>query len=247
MKNINIIGLGKMGIQITSLLMTLGYKVNIYTQNYDLKKEKKLKISNKVFEKLFKEKQLGKFQIFKEITDLPKNHTIETLIEDIDIKKNILSKIKYDFKDILLFTNTSSYNPKEINENAYGIHFFNPIHHLKIIETTCSKKIQKGIAKFLFDDLEKFNFKVFEVKNNRGYIYNFLYFKKMALYFELIEKYGYESSEITNILNEFKTNDNFNKVIDLVGVKTSKKIIENLLENENNFIKNPKSLIDNEK
>ena len=87
MKNINIIGLGKMGIQITSLLMTLGYKVNIYTQNYDLKKEKKLKISNKVFEKLFKEKQLGKFQIFKEITDLPKNHTIETLIEDIDIKK----------------------------------------------------------------------------------------------------------------------------------------------------------------
>ena len=69
----------------------------------------------------------------------------------------------------------------------------------------------------------------------------------MALYFELIEKYGYKSSEITNILNEFKTNDNFNKVIDLVGVKTSKKIIENLLENENNFIKNPKSLIDNEK
>ena len=39
MKNINIIGLGKMGIQITSLLMTLGYKVNIYERRNDLRSE----------------------------------------------------------------------------------------------------------------------------------------------------------------------------------------------------------------
>ena len=68
----------------------------------------------------------------------------------------------------------------------------------------------------------------------------------MALYFELIEKYGYEPDAIINILNVFKTNNNFNEIINLVGKKTSKKIIENLLENENNVIKNPKSFFDNE-
>ena len=87
MKQINIIGLGKMGTQITSLLIVMGYSVNIFTRNYDLKKEKKLKISNRIFEKFFKIKQTGKFQIFENIADLPPNHTIETLIEDIDIKK----------------------------------------------------------------------------------------------------------------------------------------------------------------
>ena len=246
MKQINIIGLGKMGTQIASLLIIMGYSVNIFTRNYDLKKEKKLKVSNRIFEKFFKIKQTGKFQIFQNISDLPPNHTIETLIEDITIKKKILSKIKYDFKNLLFITNTSSYNPKEINENAHGVHFFNPIYQLKIIETTCSKKIREGAAKFLFDDLNKLNFKIFEVKNNRGYVYNFLYFKKMALYFELIEKYGYEPDAIINILNVFKTNNNFNEIINLVGKKTSKKIIENLLENENNVIKNPKSFFDNE-
>ena len=107
MRKFNIIGFGKMGIQIASLLMTMGYEVNIFTKNFT-SKEKKFKITNKIFEKYLKIKQSGKFQIFKEIVDLPKNHTIETLVEDIDIKKNILSKIQYDFKDILLFTNTSS-------------------------------------------------------------------------------------------------------------------------------------------
>ena len=246
MKQINIIGLGKMGTQITSLFVIMGYSVNIYTRNYDLKKEKKLKLSNKIFEKFFKTKQTGNFKIFKEISDLPPNHTIETLVEDINVKKKILSEIKYDFKNLLLLTNTSSYNPKEINESAYGVHFFNPIHQLKIIETTCLKNIRESIAKFLFEDLKKFDFQIFEVKNNRGYVYNFLYFKKMALYFELIEKYGYKPDEITNILNAFKTNNNFNDIIELVGTKTSKKIIENLLENENNLIKKPKSFNDKE-
>ena len=234
MKKINIIGFGKMGMQISSLLMIMGYKVNIFTKNFSLK-EKKFKISNKIFEKFFKIKQSGNYEVFENIKNLPKDHTIETLSEDLTIKKNILSKLDYDFDNKFLFTNTSSYDPKEINKNAYGIHFFNPIHQIKIIETTCSKSIINNDAKFFFDDLKKLNFKIFIVKNNRGYVYNFLYFKKIALCYELIEKYGYKSEEIIEILNAFKTNNNFEEIINLVGKDTSKKIIKNLLENERNI------------
>tara|TARA_Y100000768_G_C23814218_1_gene603285 strand:- start:119 stop:844 length:726 start_codon:yes stop_codon:yes gene_type:complete len=234
MKKINIIGFGKMGMQISSLLMIMGYKVNIFTKNFSLK-EKKFKISNKIFEKFFKIKQSGNYEVFENIKNLPKDHTIETLSEDLTIKKNILSKLDYDFDNKFLFTNTSSYDPKEINKNAYGIHFFNPIHQIKIIETTCSKSIINNDAKFFFDDLKKLNFKIFIVKNNRGYVYNFLYFKKIALCYELIEKFGYKSEEIIEILNAFKTNNNFEEIINLVGKDTSKKIIKNLLENERNI------------
>ena len=140
MKKINIIGFGKMGMQISSLLMIMGYQVNIFTENF-LLKEKKFIISNKIFEKFFKIKQSGNYELFENIKDLPKNHTIEVLVEDLTIKKKILSKLDYDFDDNFLFTNTSSYDPKEINKNAYGIHFFNPIHQIKVIETTCSQNI----------------------------------------------------------------------------------------------------------
>jgi len=242
MNEFNLIGFGKMGIQISSLLMTMGYKVNIFSKNF-ISKEKKFKICNRIFEKYFKIKQTGNFSIYQNIEDLPKNHTIETLVEDLAIKKKLLSHLKYDFDNMLLFTNTSSYDPKEINENALGVHFFNPIHQLKVIETTCSKSIIENNAKFFFDDIKKLNFKIFKVKNNRGYVYNFLYFKKIALCYELIDKYGYTSNEIINILDAFKTNNDFEEIINLVGRDTTKKILSNLLENHNDIIKNPKNIL----
>lgn len=145
----------------------------------------------------------------------------------------MLSKLNYEFDDIFLFTNTSSYNPKEINNNAYGVHFFNPIHQIKVIETTCSQNFIENDAKFFFDDLKKLDFKIFKVKYNRGYVYNFLYFKRIALCYELMEKYEYTANEIIEILNAFKTNNNFEEIINLVGKDTTKKILKNLLENQN--------------
>ena len=172
MKKINIIGFGKMGMQISSLLMIMGYQVNIFTENF-LLKEKKFIISNKIFEKFFKIKQYGKYELFENIKDLPKNHTIEVLVEDLTIKKKILSKLDYDFDDNFLFTNTSSYDPKEINKNAYGIHFFNPIHQIKVMETTCSQSIINNDAKFFFDDL---NFVKINSTNFLAVIFIFILF-----------------------------------------------------------------------
>ena len=40
MSSINIIELGKMGIQISSLLMTMGFDVNIYSKKFNKDKEK---------------------------------------------------------------------------------------------------------------------------------------------------------------------------------------------------------------
>ena len=131
MNEFNLIGFGKMGIQITSLLMTMGYKVNIFSKNFD-SKEKRFKISNKIFEKYLKIKQTGNFNVYQNIKDLPKNHTIETLTEDLEIKKKIISQLNYDFDNTLLFTNTSSYDPKEINENAFGVHFLILFINLKL-------------------------------------------------------------------------------------------------------------------
>ena len=54
-----------------------------------------------------------------------------------------------------------------------------------------------------------------------------------------MDKYGYKPEEIIEILNAFKTNNNFEEIINLVGRDTSKKIIKNLLENERNIFNKP--------
>ncbi len=232
MKKFNIIGFGKMGVQISSLLMTMGYEVNIFARNLQ-NKERKLKISNKIFEKYFKIKQTGTYNFYENLKELPKNNTIETLVEDLNVKKSIISCVNYDFNDVLLFTNTSSYIPSEIHNKARGLHFFNPIYQLRIIETTCKKNELNNFEKNFFNDLKKFNFKIFHVKNNRGYIFNFIYFKKIALYYELIEKYGYKSEDIIEILESININNNFEEIIKIVGKNTTNKIIDNLLKNQN--------------
>ncbi len=191
-------------------------------------KKKKFHVTLKVFERFFKIKNNSNYLIYNDISKLPLNHTIETLVENLSIKKNILSKLEYDFDKKLLFTNTSSYAPKEINKNAYGLHFFNPICHLKIIETTCAESIFEKRFNYLFLKLKELNFKLIFVKNNRGYIYNYILFNKIASYYELIEKYGYNKSEIEEVLNFFDEKNNFDEVTDIVGAELTKNIIKNL-------------------
>ena len=53
MNEFNLIGFGKMGIQISSLLMTMGYKVNIFSKNFD-SKEKDLKFLIKFLKNILK-------------------------------------------------------------------------------------------------------------------------------------------------------------------------------------------------
>jgi len=64
MKKINIIGFGKMGMQISSLLMIMGYQVNIFTENF-LLKEKKFIISNKILKNFLKSNNLENMSYLK--------------------------------------------------------------------------------------------------------------------------------------------------------------------------------------
>jgi 3-hydroxyacyl-CoA dehydrogenase len=86
MKKINIIGFGKMGMQISSLLIIMGYKVNIFTKNFSLKK-KNLIFQIRFLRNFLKLNNQEVLKFMKILRDLPKNHTIETLLEDLTIKK----------------------------------------------------------------------------------------------------------------------------------------------------------------
>ena len=86
MKNINIIGCGLMGSQIASLFSIMGYEVNIWNRS-DVD-EKNLKRQKKIIIKLLKtEDRDGKINFIKNFNDLQNNITIESLAENIDLKK----------------------------------------------------------------------------------------------------------------------------------------------------------------
>ena len=99
---INVLGSGYMGKQICSLFVALGFDVILW-RNSSEKLDDLLNYEIKKIEKLYSLSNQGKFSIENNLENLESNFTIESITEDIDIKKSVISKLKYD-KNI--FSNT---------------------------------------------------------------------------------------------------------------------------------------------
>ena len=92
-KKINILGSGLMGAQIANLFCVMGYEVNIWNRSKinanDLLKQKKF------FLKILKvDDQGGSINFIKELDSLKNNVTLETLVEDLEVKKDVFKKIE---------------------------------------------------------------------------------------------------------------------------------------------------------
>ena len=150
MIKVSVIGAGTMGMGIAQIAATKGHQVCLY-DNYDGAIEKaKIKIQkilNRLVEKDRITNQENK-EIFNRITfsktleDVNESKiVIEAIIEDLEIKKDIFSKIEEIVeKDCIIGSNTSSLSIASIAsacknaERVVGIHFFNPAPLMPLVE-----------------------------------------------------------------------------------------------------------------
>src|SRR5690606_19535930 len=72
---------------------------------------------------------------------------IEAIVEDMNIKKKVLAETYEHCKpDVILATNTSSLSVTEMGadlkkpENFVGMHFFNPVHKMPLVEVVRGAK-----------------------------------------------------------------------------------------------------------
>lgn len=228
MKSINIIGFGTMGIQLTAFFSVIGYHVTVWNRSFPDEKIKRFLKEKKLLTRKMDLHDTKHEVIYVDDIDmLPAAITIEALIEDLDIKKRILNDIKYKFQTPWLFTNSSSFTPQEIHDEAYALHFFNPLYTVKLVETTCPPACVD-----LLDDIQNAGLAVVHTKSNRGYIANYVLFREIAAAMMLVEKYGYDSKSIDIVHRSLGRQLSVFDVVDFVGVDVTKKIIENLHEQE---------------
>jgi len=137
---INLLGSGYMGKQICSLFVILGYDVIIW-QNSLENLDDLLKNEIQKLEKTFNITSSGSYKIEKNLDQLNNHFTIETLTEDLNIKKNIISQLK--FKENI-FSNTSSISASDLGKNINILHFMNPIT-TPIVEIYKTEDIYKSL------------------------------------------------------------------------------------------------------
>lgn len=224
MKIINILGFGTMGIQLAAFFHVIGYKVTVWNRSFPDAKMKRFSIEKKTIEKKIKYEIEKQEIIFLDQIDLlPPAITIEALAEDLIKKKSVIGNLAYDVAEYSLFTNSSSFSPKEVHKDAHGLHFFNPIYAVKLVEATCTT-----ICTTLLRDIQEAGMLVIQTKENRGYIANYVLFQEIAASLMLVEKFGYDTKTIDLVLEAMGRQSSIFDVIDFVGVDITKNILENM-------------------
>jgi len=220
---INVIGSGYMGKQITSLLSIIGFDILLWQKN-DNNLSDSINKQTKLLERILKVKSSGSVSITDKLSKLENNITIETVVENLKIKKIVLQNL--NFKENL-FSNTSSLKLSNIGENVNGFHFMNPVT-IKMIELCKVQNYSEEKLEIVLKELKKISYEVINVDDTPGYIVNKILFQDISFFFYLIEIEKMNVEEVKKIY--FSDLKKFNpiKIINLIGVDTCLQILENL-------------------
>lgn len=166
MLKIAVIGSGQMGQGIAWTFAREGHEVMQYHHQYDEKKITKVCKFYNVLGRVDRKaglvndsikEAIGRINHISDLNDVREcDYVIECVVEDIEVKKRIFSKIdEVVKKDTVLATNTSSLSITEIssclnnlNDNVIGLHFFNPAPTMELVEivkglNTSSEVVEK--------------------------------------------------------------------------------------------------------
>lgn len=183
-----VLGAGTMGSGIAQVFATAGYEVilrdlkeesvnnglSIITKNLDRSVKK---------EKISKEKKNEILSNIKITTDInlvkDADLVIEAAIENMGIKKSIFKELdELCKKETILATNTSSLSITEIAsatlrpDKVIGMHFFNPVPVMKLVEIIKGIATSKETKDIIIDITEKLGKTPVEVEEAPGFVVN---------------------------------------------------------------------------
>ena len=227
---VNIIGSGYMGKQISALFRLIGFDVLIWNyNNQDLSAQ--IDYETRKLEKTLKVKAEGSSKFERNLSKFENNFTIETVTENLSIKKKIILNLNYKEN---IFSNTSSLKLSNIGDHVNGFHFMNPVS-TKFIEICKRNSFSKDLLSLVIEKLNKLSYQLINVQDSPGFLINKIIFKDISYFFYLIEVEKFDISEIDKFYQNDSTKVNPIKLVNIIGVDTSLYILENLNKHDKTF------------
>lgn len=177
-KKIGVIGIGTMGRGIIETFAKNNYKIigininpNTYDSNlskldYQLKKNNLLNIKKNI-------------KLTKNLDDINDcDLVIESIKEDFQEKETLFKRINSINKSCILATNTSSLSinslkDKICNKDKFiGLHFFNPVPKMKLIEVVKSNDTSVKTTDICIDLINSINYEPVLCNDSEGFIIN---------------------------------------------------------------------------
>ncbi len=156
-KHVHVIGAGTMGGDIAAWCALRGMKVTL--QDREAKYiAPAIKRAAKLYQRKLKKPELVAAALDRLLPDVEGNGVpqadvvIEAIFEDLTVKQELFKDLEARMKpEAIMATNTSSIPLDEINqvlkqpERLVGIHFFNPVAKMQLVEIVCGEKTSETV------------------------------------------------------------------------------------------------------
>ncbi|MGZ3804871.1 MAG: 3-hydroxyacyl-CoA dehydrogenase NAD-binding domain-containing protein [Pseudobdellovibrionaceae bacterium] len=195
-KSLGILGAGTMGGGIAYVAADKGIDVRMKDLNPEAL-GKGLKHASDLWMKLLKRKSIDKYQYRQKMdrvaasTDysgfMNLDVVVEAIVEDMNIKQKVIAECAAKMRaDAILVTNTSSLSVTEMSkahprpEYFAGMHFFNPVDKMPLVEVIRGEKSSDETVATIFELSKKMGKMPVVVKDGPGFLVNRLLLPYMA-------------------------------------------------------------------
>jgi len=183
-----VLGAGTMGGGIAQLAADRGMDVRVK----DISNEalaKAYQTARDIWDKALKRKKISRYDLNAKMALISGGTTydgfsqcdlvIEAIVEDMEIKKKVIAEtVKHVPPNCIIATNTSSLSVTEMGtahphpENFAGMHFFNPVHKMPLIEVIRGSKTSDVVTATVFDVSKRMGKFPVVVKDGPGFLVN---------------------------------------------------------------------------
>ncbi len=235
-----VLGAGVMGGGIAQLAANVGVQVQMKDISFEAL-GKGLKHAQDLFLETLKRKSITTYEFKQKMNAISistdyggfktVDYIVEAIVEDMALKQKVIREtVEKCRPDVIVATNTSSLSVTEMAkghprpENFAGMHFFNPVHRMPLVEVIRGEKTSDETVATVVQMCRKMGKTAVVVKDGPGFIVNRLLMPYMAeAVFLLME--GCDIAEVDNaFVFEFGMPMGPFALMDEVGLDTAVKV-----------------------
>lgn len=238
-EHVHVIGAGVMGGDIAAWCALRGLKVTLQDKSYQ-QIAPAIGRAHTLYKKKLKQPRLIQAALDRLIPD-PDGHgiaradvIIEAVFENLEVKQSIFKQLEEKAKKTaIIATNTSSIPLDEISqvmknpERLIGIHFFNPVAKMELVEVVSSVKSSKTVVQDACAFVGQIGRLPLPVKSSPGFLINRVLMPYLMECVQLIEE-GYSGAVIDNAAEDFGMFMGPVELADTVGMDVCLAVAENL-------------------
>jgi len=235
-QTVGVIGAGTMGQGIAQVCASAGFTTLLYDVNAEglahglaaIKKNLEVAVEKKKISKVQEDETVSRIRLVKTLSEMKADLVIEAVVEKLEVKQKLFVELEQlNQGTAILATNTSSIPITQIASvlknpaSCIGLHFFNPVNIMKLVEVISGVATDPSLVSQLKDFSIRLGKTPVVAKDSPGFIVN-----RVARHFyveslKVLEEKIADVSTIDQLMESAGFKMGPFKLMDLIGVDTN--------------------------